>query len=67
MATVTLVFTDTLHGTVEISGEVDPPIEDGAERTPAQETGFQLLKGLLEVIDTMKFKQGRAVVSGSKN
>ncbi len=56
MATVTLTFTDTPDRTVEVSGTVDPPIIDGEERTPAQETGFQILKGIIEVADKTKLR-----------
>ena len=65
MAKVTMTFTDRPDGTVEVSGEVDPPIEDGVERTPAQETGFQILKGIYEYMDDVKLKRKRAANGGN--
>lgn len=49
MAVVVITLEDTLHGTISIGGEMDPPLEDHLERTPAQELGFRLLKEFYEI------------------
>jgi hypothetical protein len=49
MATATITLTDGMFGTIEVSGDIDPPIIAGEERSPAQELGFRLLQEFYEM------------------
>lgn len=57
MATATITFHDSAHGTIEISGEVDPPIDPDIENTPAQEIAFRLLQELYKIEEAGKLQR----------
>lgn len=70
MAVVTMIFTDSAAGTIEIDGEVDPPIVEGEERTPAQELGFRLLQELYAIQESGRMQRmafGQHGVPDGKN
>jgi hypothetical protein len=70
MATVVITFTDSPHGTIQIAGEVDPPLKGGDDRTPAQELGFRLLQELYAIEEAGRIQRaifGNGDPSGTKN
>jgi hypothetical protein len=70
MAVVTITLSDTLHGTIEIGGEMDPPLDDDLDRTPAQELGFRLLKEFYAIQEAGRLQRatyGIGDPDGTKN
>jgi hypothetical protein len=64
MAVVTMTFEDTEHGTISIDGDVQPPIVDGEERTPAQELGFRILQELYAIQESGRLQRMSYGVKG---